>query len=369
MMDPRLTRMAEVLVDYSLELKPGDKFVIESNEQAAPLIKEVYRLALKRGAHPEVQLELEDLSRIFFDTATDEQLQYVSPLKEKMLLEYDKFLSIIADYNTKSLNNVPSSRIALRRRALAPLNQRFMERAARGEMRWCVAPFPTQALAQEAAMSLDEYAEFVMEACLLNTPDPIAAWREIHQRQRKYVEYLNGVDVIEVKAKDTDLRLRVKGRTWENCDGKMNFPDGEVFTSPIEDSVEGFIRFSFPGIYSGKEVEDIRLTFRKGRVVEASAAKGEDLLLSLLDTDEGARRVGEFAIGTNPGITKFTRNILFDEKIGGTIHLALGNSYFETGGQNKSGIHWDMLCDMREGGEIYADGKLIYRNGRMLLDD
>ncbi|NLA59003.1 MAG: aminopeptidase [Firmicutes bacterium] len=369
MIDPRFTKMAEVLVDYSLELKPGDKFVIESKDLATPLIKEVYRIALQRGAHPEVQIEPEGLSRIFYDTATDEQLQYVSPLKEKMLLEYDAYLSILADYNTKALTNVPSSKIALRRRAAAPLNQRFMERAARGEIRWCVAPFPTQALAQEAAMSLDEYAEFVVEACLLTSPDPIKAWREIHQRQQRYVEFLNGVDVIEVKAKDTDLRLRVKGRTWENCDGKMNFPDGEVFTSPIEDSVEGYIRFSFPGIYSGKEVEDIRLTFREGRVVEASAARGEELLLSLLDTDDGARRVGEFAIGTNPGITKFTRNMLFDEKIGGTIHLALGNSYFETGGQNKSGIHWDMLCDMRDGGEIYADGRLIYRDGRMLLDE
>ena len=190
----------------------------------------------------------------------------------------------------------------------------------------------------------------------------------VHDRQQRYVEFLNGVDLIEVKAKDTDLRLRLEGRTWENCDGKMNFPDGEVFTAPIEDSVEGVIRFSFPGIYSGKEVEDIRLTFREGKVVEATAAKGEELLHSLLETDEGARRVGEFAIGTNFGITKFTRNMLFDEKIGGTIHLALGSTYYETGGKNESGIHWDMLCDMRDGGEIYADGKLIYRNGKMLID-
>ena len=369
MIDSRLVKMAEVLVDYSLELKPGDKFMIRSTDLATPLIKEIYRLALLRGAHPEVQLQVEGLSKIFYSTASDKQLQYVSPLHEKVVLGFDAFLSIMADHNTKALTSVDSSKMALQQRALAPWNQRFMERAAQGEMRWSVAPYPTQALAQEAAMSLDEYADFVMEACLLNTPDPLAAWQEVHDQQQRHVEFLNGVDLIEIKAKDTDLRLRVKGRTWENCDGKMNFPDGEVFTAPIEDSVEGVIRFSFPGIYSGKEVEDIRLTFEQGKVVEASAAKGEELLHSLLETDAGARRVGEFAIGTNFGIKKFTRNMLFDEKIGGTIHLALGSTYFETGGKNESGIHWDMLCDMRDGGEIYADGKLIYRNGNMLVDE
>ena len=369
MIDPRFTKMAEVLVDYSLEIKAGDKFLIESTDLATPLIKAIYRTALVRGAHPEVQLQPEGLAGIYYDHASEEQLRYISPLREKVILEYDAFLALKADHNTKALTNADSSKIALRQRASAPLNQRFMERAAQGEMRWCVALYPTQSLAQEAAMSLDEYAEFVMEACLLNTPDPVAAWQAVHDRQQRYTEFLNGVDVIEVKAKDTDLRLRVKGRTWENCDGKMNFPDGEVFTAPIEDSVEGVIRFSFPGIYSGKEVEDIRLTFEQGKVVKATAAKGEELLHSLLETDAGARRVGEFAIGTNFGITEFTRNMLFDEKIGGTIHLALGSTYFETGGKNESGIHWDMLCDMRDGGEIYADGKLIYRNGHMLVEE
>lgn len=369
MIDPRLVKMAEVLVDYSLELGTGDKFVISSTDLATPLIKEIYRLALLRGAHPEVQVQLEGLSKIYFSNASDEQLQYASPLKEKITLEYDAFLALAADHNPKALTNVDPSRMALRQRAMAPLNQRFYERAAQGEMRWCVALFPTQSSAQEALMSLDEYAEFVMEACLLNTPNPVEAWREVHERQQRYVEFLNGIDLVEIKAKDTDLRLRLKGRTWENCDGKVNFPDGEVFTAPIEDSVEGEIRFSFPGIYAGKEVEDIRLTFQQGKVVKATAAKGEELLHSLLETDAGARRVGEFAIGTNFGITKFTRNMLFDEKIGGTIHLALGSTYPETGGKNESGIHWDMLCDMRDGGEIYADGQLIYRNGRMLIDE
>ena len=369
MIDSRLTKMAEVLVDYSLELKPEDKFLINTTDLATPLVKEVYRIALLRGAYPEIQIQPEGLSRIYYATASNEQLQYVSPLREMALGSFQAFLSIIADHNTKSLTNVDSGKIALRQRSMAPLNQLFMERAAKGEMRWCVALYPTLGLAQEASMSLDEYAEFVMEGCLLNSSDPKAQWQEVHDQQERYVELLNGVDVIEVKAKDTDLRLRLKGRTWENCDGRMNFPDGEIFTAPIEDSVEGVIRFSFPGIYSGKEVEDIRLTFEKGKVVKATASRGEELLHSLLDTDAGARRVGEFAIGTNFGITKFTRNMLFDEKIGGTIHLALGSTYPETGGKNQSGIHWDMLCDMRDGGEIYADGQLIYKDGQMLVGD
>lgn len=368
MVDPRIAKMADVLVNYSLGLKAGDLFLIQSTDLAANLIKEVYRAALKVGAHPEVRIQLEGLDKLFLSMASDEQLQHISPAMELVYEKYDAFLGIKADQNTKALTSVDSRRIAMRQRATARLSKLFMERSAKGEMRWCACLFPTHALAQEACMALDEYYEFVMEACLLNEPDPVAAWQALHDRQEKYVHFLNQVDEIVVKAPDTDLRLRVGGRKWENCDGKMNLPDGEVFTAPWEDSVEGTIRFSFPGIYVGKEIEDIRLTFEKGKVVKASASKGAELLHSLLETDEGARRVGEFAIATNPGITKFTKNMLFDEKMGGTIHLALGNAYPETGGKNTSGIHWDMLCDMRDGGEIYADGKLIYRNGEMLVD-
>jgi aminopeptidase len=216
-------------------------------------------------------------------------------------------------------------------------------------------------------MSLGEYEEFIYNACLLNSDDPIREWEKVKEGQDRAVKWLSNKSEFYVKAGGTELRLRSDKRNWVNCFGDMNMPDGEVYTSPVEDSLDGHIRFSFPGIYSGREIEDIRLTFKAGRVVKAEAAKGQELLEVLLDTDEGARYAGEFAIGTNYGIDKFTKNMLFDEKIGGTIHLALGHGFEESGSKNKSLIHWDMLCDMRNGGEIYADGELFYKDGKLLI--
>lgn len=215
-------------------------------------------------------------------------------------------------------------------------------------------------------MSLDEYAEFVFSCMRLNEEDPVAFWRHFSICQKKLCNRLNGVKKMRYVGQDTDLKFRCEGRNWVNCDGKNNFPDGEVFTGPVEDSVEGTIRFTYPGIFQGEEVEDIFLRFEKGKVIEARAAKGKKLLHKLLDTDEGARFVGEIAIGTNEHINRFTKNMLFDEKMGGTVHLAIGRGIPLSGSKNKSAIHWDMLKDMREGGKIYADGKLIYENGSFL---
>lgn len=216
-------------------------------------------------------------------------------------------------------------------------------------------------------MSLHDYTEFVFQACLLQEENPLEAWMKIHDEQETIIGHLQGCSTLRFLSQDTDLTMNIEGRHWVNCDGKNNFPDGEIFTGPVEDSVEGHIRFSFPGIYMGRDIEDIRLHFEKGEVVKGEAGKGQDLLQAVLNTDKGARYVGEAAVGTNYGITRFTRNMLFDEKIGGTIHLALGNGYPETGSKNKSSLHWDLLCDMREGGEIYADGNLIYKEGAFIL--
>jgi aminopeptidase len=217
-----------------------------------------------------------------------------------------------------------------------------------------------------AVRDIEEYEEFVYGAILLDRDDPVAEWRAISQKQDEICRYLESKKSLHVISKDTDLRMSIEGRKWINCDCKMNVPDGEVFTTPIENSVEGYIRFSYPGIFNGKEIEDIKLEFKEGKVVKATAAKGEDLLSALLDIDAGARTLGEFAIGTNYGIQKFTKNMLFDEKIGGTIHAAIGAVPAETGGTNQSGIHWDMLCNMSDGGEIYADGELIYKDGKFI---
>lgn len=367
MIDPRVTRWAEVLVRYSVEVKPGELVLVEGSDLSAPLITEVYREVLRAGGHPDIAVRLPGLSEILLEEGSDAQIQHVSPLSELAVDKYPVHISIGGPHNVKELAGVDPARQAMRSRARASLNNRFMQRAARGELRWVYTEFPTHALAQEAGMSLRDMEAFVLSACRLDRPDPVTAWREVHDEQERLCRFLERCDVLRIVAADTDLTLRVGGRKWENADGRANFPDGEVFTGPVEDSASGYIRFSFPGIFAGKEIEDIRLTFEKGRVVEASARRGEELLQALLDSDPGARYLGELGIGTNFQIQRFTREMLFDEKIGGTIHLAVGSGYPETGSTNQSGIHWDMLCDMRDGGEIYADGKLVYRSGRFLM--
>lgn len=363
MIDPRIIKMAQVLVNHSLDLQEGQKLAINSHDTAYPLIKEVFREAIRKGAYPEPRIQLPGLSEIIFKEGSDHQIEYVSPMMKLMANEYDAFLSIGAPFNTRELSNIPPEKMRQSQRATREIMQTVMSRAARGELSFCGTQYPTHAAAQEGSMSLDEYTEFVFSACLLNEDDPIAAWQKIHEQHQKYIDYLEKCSELHFKSEDTDLKLEISGRKWSNCDGKNNFPDGEIFSAPIEDSVNGHIRFSFPGIYLGREIEDIRLTFSDGKVVAARAEKGEDLLQTILDTDEGSRFVGEVAMGTNYGIKHFTRNMLFDEKIGGTIHLALGNGYPETGSKNQSAIHWDLLCDMRTGGEILADGELIYKDG------
>lgn len=366
-MDQRVEKMAEVLIKYSLGIKKGDYLFISANSISEPLVKEAYRQAILQGALVETFIGLDGLSEIFYKNATDEQLSASSKLKKFAFENMTAYLYLWGEFNTKGFSNIDSEKIAKSIKAQKEWREIFNDRTEKGDMRWCGTQFPTQADAQEANMSLSEYEDFVYKACLIDKEDPIAEWQRISNEQQKIVEYLNTKDVIHVISKDTDITYRVLGRQWVNCDGKVNFPDGEVFTGPIEDSVNGHIRFSFPGIYLGKEIEDICLTFEKGKVVKASARKGEDLLNALLDTDEGSRYVGECAIGTNYGIDKFTRNMLFDEKIGGTIHMAIGDGIPETGSKNKSSLHWDMLCDMRDGGEIYADGELFYKDGKFLI--
>jgi aminopeptidase len=272
----------------------------------------------------------------------------------------------MASENTRVLSNADPQKVALRRKATRMLQQRIMERSAQNDLRWCVALFPTNAAAQDADMSLADYEDFVYSACKLHYDDPIAAWRASAAEQQRIADFLEARSVVRLVAPDTDLTYTIAGRKWVNCYGDRNFPDGEVFSSCDETLTEGHIRYSFPAIYSGREVEDVRLWFEGGKVVKATAAKGEELLHSLLDMDEGSRRLGEVAFGTNYDITKFSRNILFDEKIGGTIHLALGAGYPETGSKNQSALHWDMICDMREGA-AYADGQLFYKDGKFVI--
>ncbi len=365
--DVRVERMAKTLVHYSLGLNAGDYFVIRGSEATAPLIKAVYREAITVGAHPEVMVGLDGIPEIFFNDANEAQLEFISPMQKLAMERCDALLSIRGDFNTRSLSGVDPSRQARRSKAMGEVNRIFMKRSAEGSLRWCATQFPTHSDAQEANMSLDEYTDFVYGACRLDLEDPVAAWGAVHAHQQRLVEAMSRFDTLRIVGEGTDLTLGVGGRTWINCSGHHNFPDGEIFTGPIEDSANGHIRFSFPGIYAGKEIEDIRLTFESGRVVKAEAARGEELLQALLASDEGASYLGELGIGTNDNIDRVTRNMLFDEKVGGTVHLAVGAGYPESGSANTSGVHWDMLCDLRRGGEIYGDGTLIYKDGAFVL--
>ncbi|MFP4176794.1 MAG: aminopeptidase [Planctomycetota bacterium] len=362
-----LRRLAETLVNYSVEVNEGDETAIMGSDLAAPLVQELYRAVLVAGGHPSVICKPADLDYIFYQHASEEQLQHKPPLFKQVAETFDATIRIRSGHNTRSLTGIDGSRIARRRRATDEIMATFMQRAAEDELRWVLVQFPTHSRAQEAEMSLVEYREFFREACKLTQEDPVALWEGIEEEQERIIEFLNGVSDIRIVAPDTDLELSTAGRTWINCCGKRNYPDGEVFTGPLENSATGHIRFSFPGIYSGREIRDIRLEFEDGEVTDASAEKGEHLLRELLDTDDGAKRLGELGIGTNHGIQKFTRNMLFDEKMGGTVHLALGRGYPASGSENESGIHWDILCDMREGGQIYADGEVIYEDGKFSI--
>lgn len=366
MPDPRVTKLAQVLVHYSLELKPGHQFVLRASPLAEALALAVYAEAVKAGAHVFPQIALPGAEEAFYRGASDAQLDYISPIRQLITESFDASLYIEAEHNTRELSGVDPTRMARARKAGAALSKRFMERAARKELRWCVTVYPTHAMAQEADMSLADYQEFVYGAGLLNASDPVAEWRKEGQRQQELIAWLRGKDRVTLKGANIDLRLSIKDRVFVEADGKYNFPDGEIFTGPVEASAAGWVRFRYPAIYGGQEVTDIELWFDGGRVVKETAGKGQELLTSLLNTDPGARYLGEWGIGTNYGIRRFTKNMLFDEKIGGTVHLAVGASYPETGGTNDSGVHWDLLCDMAQS-EIAVDGEVFYRDGKPVV--
>jgi aminopeptidase len=366
MPDPRVIKLAQVLVNYSLNLQPGEKFRIRTSPLAEELSLAVYKEAILTGTHVTIQNSLAGSTEIFYKYASDAQLEHVSPITRLITETWDADLYIEAEHNTRELSAIDPSRMAMFRKANAELSKRYYERAALGEMKWSLTVYPTHAMAQEADMSLVDYQDFVYDACLLVEEDPVAAWINLGERQARYIQWLAGKDQVVIQGENVDLKFSIKGRTFENCDGKFNFPDGEIFTGPVEDSVNGHIRFSYPAIFSGQEVEDIELWFKDGRVAKETASKGQDLLTKMLDTDHGARCLGEWGIGTNYGIQRFTKNMLFDEKMGGTIHLALGSGYPETGSKNDSGIHWDMLCDMKDS-EVWVDGDLLYKNGKFVI--
>jgi aminopeptidase len=366
MNDPRIENLAKILVRYSTKVKENDKVMIRGfplEPIATPLIAEVFRQVLKAGGHPYVAVDPENIRYIFLTEASEHQLQQPDLVSKMVAEEFDVDIRIGCDSNPRSLTSVKPETWKLINRAYTDINDTWSRRSASGELRWVVSRFPTHAYAQDANMSLIEFSDLFYHSVFADSEDPLSQWEHMQQSQERLVKWLEGKQQVRILGKSIDLEISIADRKFISCHGRGNVPDGEIFTGPVEDSVNGTVRFSFPCIWSGVEVDGVELVFEKGKVVKASAEKNEELLLRMLETDEGAQRLGEFGIGTNDQIQRFTRNMLFDEKIGGTIHLALGNGYAVSGSENKSAIHWDMLCDMREGGQIFIDGELFYDSG------
>jgi aminopeptidase len=362
--DQRAEALARVLVQYSASIKEEDVCVIQGETAAEPLMQAVYEEVVKAGAFPIVELTMEEQAPAFFRHANDAQLDWVSPTALWVADNADARIRVLADQNTRALSGVDPERQARRQTAAKPLMEKMMSRTAAGEFRWALTLFPTQAYAAEADMSLTDYEDFYYRACLCDRDDPVQAWQDQSEETRRLAEWMEGKEEIRIEGPGTDLRLNVTGRKFIAADGRHNMPDGEFFTGPVENSASGEVSFSYPAVYGGREVAGVKLRFEDGRIVDATAERNEDFLISTLDTDEGARRLGELGIGTNYGIDRFTKEILLDEKIGGTVHLAVGMSYPETGGKNNSAVHWDMVCDLRRGGRITVDGDPLQVDGR-----
>ena len=365
-MNPVLRKYAQLLVNYCLEIKPGDRLYIKSTTLAEPLVREVYREALRQGGSPIVDLEFREQNRIFLEEGKEEQLQFISPLYQKAMEEFEAYLYIRAPFNLRGGDSIDAEKSKIYKEALAPISKKYFERTATRELKRNLCQYPTTAAAQNAGMSLEQYEHFVYSACHLFTEDPGAEWLKVRAFQQQIVDLLNQRESIRYYGEGIDLTFSTKGRTWINSDGQTNMPSGEVYTSPVEDSVNGVINFSFPAVYQGHEVEDVTLWVKDGYVEKWEARRGKDFLDQIFSL-EGTRRFGEAAIGTNYNINRFTKNILFDEKIGGTVHLAIGQSYLQTGGKNQSSVHWDMIANMMNGGEIYADDEKIYESGGFLF--
>jgi aminopeptidase len=344
---------AALLCDWCLEVQPSQQVLIGASTLAEPLVLALHRAVLAREAWPLLRQAPPELAADFYRLASASQRDGFAPLELTEVEAVDALLTIEAPANTRALAGVDPVLISRVTRARAPIQE------ARLGKRWCGSQWPTPALAQQAAMSERDYAEFLARALFLDRSDPVAAWRELSAQQAALVGRLSSAQEIRIEAPGTDLRLRVDRRTWINSDGRRNMPSGEVFTGPLEDSANGTIRFTVPSSPRGVQVEDVCLTFVDGEVVEARAMRGEDYLHAALATDAGARFLGELGIGTNAGIDCPTGSILLDEKMAGTVHLALGRSYRETGGTNSSALHWDLICDLRAGGSVSADGVVI----------
>lgn len=367
MNDPRIAKLADVLVNYSTSVQPGEWVGILGDVAALPLIRAVYEAVVRAGGNPSLFFTDEYMTRQFLRLANDEQLTWLDPSLDLYYNQADVYIRLGAYPNTRAMSNIDPKIAQKMQSARRPWLETRMRRASEGKMKWVGTLYPTEGQAQDAGMSLEEYEDFVFKACFADKDDPVAEWRKVAETQEQKINWLKGKKSVKLQGPNIDLELSIEGRTFINACGERNMPDGEIFTGPVEDSVNGWVKFTYPSIVQGRAVEGIELKFEQGKVVQASAQKHEDLLFAQLDADAGSRYLGEFAIGTNFGIDKFTGQILFDEKIGGTVHMAVGLGYPDTGSKNKSSVHWDMICDMRTDSTIHVDGELFYQNGQFVV--
>ena len=361
MLHPLHERYADLLVGYCVAVQPGERVALHVAAPALPMARALTRSVLRAGGHPVVRIAYPELVEDLLELAPDAYFDREPELDLEEVRRVEGWIRVAAPTNSRALQAADKGRLARLARQQKPVQELRLQRT-----RWVGTLFPTASAAQDAGMSLDDFERFVFGAMFLHDDDPVARWAELRERQARLIERLAQADEVRLRGPGTDLRLSVKGRSWVNSDGRRNMPSGEVFTGPLEESAEGFVTFDLPSSVGGVVVRGVRLRFAGGRVVEASADEGEDLLHAQLDTDAGARYLGELGIGTNQRIQRAILNTLFDEKIGGTVHLALGRSYPETGGTNESAIHWDLITDLRRGGELLLDGEPFQRDGAFL---
>ncbi|WKZ48292.1 MAG: aminopeptidase [Anaerolineales bacterium] len=372
MADSRVQKFAKVLVEHSARIVPGDRVLIEATTAAEPLVRELFIQIMEKGGHPHPMVALPGMmpfsqDEFYLTYANESQLDFVPTFYKLAYDEFESRIRIHSSTNTRGTTNIDPAKSQRRGKATSIITETQMRRGGEGKFKWVTTLYPTDAYAQDAGMSLKDYEDFVFNAVHANEDDPIAYWNSTRAGQQKAIDFLAGKNLVTLRGPNVDLSLSIKGRSFMNSTGTYNMPDGEIFTGPVEDSLNGWVKYTYPAIYGGVAVEGAELTFSQGRVTRATAEKNEEYLIKMLESDEGARHVGEFAIGTNFDINKFTGNILFDEKIGGTFHMALGAGYPETGSKNKSAIHWDMICDLRTDSEITVDGELFYKNGEFVF--
>ena len=374
MTDLRVQKFARVLVEHSARIVPGDRVLLEGTTAAEPLLRELFIQIMEKGGHPHLMMTLPGLMPFSQDEMyltyahTDDQLDFVPTFYKLAYEQFESRIRIHSATNTHGTTNIPADKASHRSKALGLITEAQFRRGGEGMFKWVTTQYPTDAYAQDASMSLKEYEDFVFGAVHTNEDDPIAFWRSVQEKQQRAVDYMKDRKQVVLRGPNVDLTLSVAGRTFMNSFGTYNMPDGEIYTGPVEDSANGWVKFTYPANYGGTSVEGAELTLSNGRVETAKASKNQDFLLRTLDSDAGSRYLGEFAIGTNFDIQQFTGQILFDEKIGGSFHMAFGAGYPETGSKNKSVIHWDMICDMRTDSEILVDGELFYKNGQFVFD-